>query len=311
MYTIARTMVNKVFGVIGVPDILYSDRGLEFTGKDFKQSVKKLGVNQNFTTSFNPQSNGMAERFNRTLVEILRCLVFEQPLSWDESVPLACLAYNTSYCQAIKESPHYIFFLRDPRLPYKDILNTKVDNSEVTDFTSELNKRASDVFRICKLFSENQMIRRNSEKNIDRKFKDISVGDRIFLKTNIRRHKFVPRYHGPYRVIGVKGSTIYCYSLLSKKHKTVNMDKCRLASDLSEEDAHMTAFPEDDTVDLETEEDSEGPGIVPNQANSDAPHDVTDTSQSQSDGRSGASNSRLRHQQTPTSRENRYNLRYK
>ena len=185
MYTVARAMVNEVFGVIGVPDILYSDRGLEFTGKDFKEAVKKLGVKQNFTTAFNPQSNGMVERFNRTLVEILRCLVFEQPLSWDESVPLACLAYNTSYCQAIKESPYYIFFLRDPRLPYKDLLNTKVDNSEVTDYTSELNKRASDVFRICKLYSKNQMIKRNTEKNIDRKFKDINVGDRIYLKKKL------------------------------------------------------------------------------------------------------------------------------
>ena len=186
-----------------------------------------------------------------------------------------------------------------------------MSNVDVTDYTSELTKRACDVFKICKLYSENQMLRRNAEKNTDRKFKDIKIGDRIFLKTNIRKHKFVPRFHGPFRVISVKGSTIYCYSLLSKKHKTVNMNKCRLASELSDEDAHMTAFPEDDTVDLETEEDSEGPGIVPNQANSDAPCDVTDTSQSQSDGRSGTSNSRLRLQQTPTSRENRYNLRYR
>ena len=178
----------------------------------------------------------------------------------------------------------------------------------MTDFTSELNKRASDVFRICKLFSENQMIRRNSEKNIDRKFKDISIGDRIFLKTNIRRHKFVPRYHGPYRVIGIKGSTIYCYSLLSKKHKTVNMDKCRLASELSDEDAHMTAFPEDDSVDLDNEEDSESPVIEPNQANSDAPCDVTDTSPSPSENSSGASNPRLQNQHD---KENRYNLRYR
>ena len=102
-------MVNDVFSAVGCPDILYSDQGLEFTGKDMKKAVKYLEVSQNFTTSFNPQNNGMAERFNRTLVEILRCLVFEQPLSWDESIPLACLAYNSSYCQAIKESPYYIF----------------------------------------------------------------------------------------------------------------------------------------------------------------------------------------------------------
>ena len=94
MYTVARAMVNDVFSIVGTPDILYSDRGLEFTGKDFREAVKSLGISQKFTTSFNPQSNGLAERFNRSLVEILRCLVFEQPLSWDESTPLACLAYN-------------------------------------------------------------------------------------------------------------------------------------------------------------------------------------------------------------------------
>ena len=80
MFTVARAMVNEVFSVLGCPDILYSDRGLEFTGKDFREAVRSLGILQKFTTSFNPQSNGLAERFNRSLVEILRCLVFEQPM---------------------------------------------------------------------------------------------------------------------------------------------------------------------------------------------------------------------------------------
>ena len=115
-------------------------------------------------------------------------------------------------------------------------------------------------------------------------------------------------------MIGVKGATIYCYSLLSKKHKTVTMDKCRLASELSEEDANITAFPEDDTVDLESEEDSGGPSIAPNQADSDAPHDVTDTSHSHSDGRSGVKQPDVTTSvvsKNKTNKENRYFLRSK
>ena len=53
------------------------------------------------------------------------------------------------------------------------------------------------------------MCKRNTNKNMDRKFKDIKVGDRIYLKNNIRRHKFVPRYSGPFWVIGIKGLTVY------------------------------------------------------------------------------------------------------
>ena len=156
------------------------------------------------------------------------------------------------------------------------------------------------------------MISKNADKNIGRKFKDIKVGDRIYLKTNIRRHKFIPRFQGPYRVIGVKGSTVFCYSLLSKKHKTVNMDKCRLLSDLSEEDANVSAFPEDDTVDQEFEEDGDSLDILPNQADSDVPHDVIDTSHV--DGSSGGKQPDMSSSlatKNKVNKKNRYFLRSK
>ena len=60
------------------------------------------------------------------------------------------------------------------------------------------------------------------------------------------------------------------------------MNKCRLASELSDEDAHMTAFPEDDSVDIDVEDENESSVDVPNQANLDAACDVTDTSQARS-----------------------------
>ena len=60
------------------------------------------------------------------------------------------------------------------------------------------------------------------------------------------------------------------------------MNKCRLASELSDEDAHMTAFPEDDSVDIDVEEENESSVDEPNQANLDAACDVTDTSQARS-----------------------------
>ena len=123
MSTVARSFVDNVIGVFGSPTSLYSDRGLEFTGKDFRQAVKGLGVQQNFTTSFHPAANGLCERFNRTLTEILRCLTYIQPNSWDLLLKIAMLAYNTSFNSAVNESPYYLFFLRDAILPYQELLN--------------------------------------------------------------------------------------------------------------------------------------------------------------------------------------------
>ena len=191
--------------------------------------------------------------------------------------------------------------MRDPKLPFSELLGTKSDNSSVTDYVTELAKRASQVFKICKSYSENTMVKRNVKQNIDRKFKDIKVGDRVFLKNNVRRHKFVPRYAGPFRVIAIKGSTVYCYSLASKKHRQVTMDKCRYAGDLSQDEALIQAFPEEEPPEID--EDNVGSSQIA------AESDTSDQSESRVRNTSDVG---LRHQQPLTRKSNRnvtYNLR--
>ena len=55
----------------------------------------------------------------------------------------------------------------------------------------------------------------------------IAVGDHIFIKSKLRKHKFVQKFLGPFQVIAVYGSYVYCYSVISKKHKIVTMDRVR------------------------------------------------------------------------------------
>ena len=107
---------------------------------------------------------------------------------------------------------------------------------------------------------------------------------------------------------------VFCYSLLSKKHKKVDMGKCRLISELSEEDAKISAFPEDESVDddddsVDDEEmddvDSSSHDRVPVTVRS-VPSDVIDTSQIQIDRGGGR-----RKPKVPAVVKNRYNLRSK
>ena len=146
------------------------------------------------------------------------------------------------------------------------------------------------------------MFKRNDKQNLDRKFKDIQVGDRVYLKNNIRRHKFVSRYSGPFRVIAIKGSTVYCYSLASKKHKQVTMDKCRYAGDLSQDDALIQAFPEEEP---ETYEDNEDPSQIA------AELDASEHTESRVKSSSGSNLRNKQHLTRKSDRNVRYNLRQK
>ena len=53
----------------GTPRRLRTDNGAEYTAKKFKDYCRNSGIKQEFTVPETLQQNGVAERFNRTLVE--------------------------------------------------------------------------------------------------------------------------------------------------------------------------------------------------------------------------------------------------
>ena len=69
--TVADVLVSQFFTRFGVPDELHSDQGREFESRVFQESCELLGLRKTRTTPHRPQSDGMVERFNRTLANEL------------------------------------------------------------------------------------------------------------------------------------------------------------------------------------------------------------------------------------------------
>lgn len=71
---------------------MQSDNGREYLSNEFKQFLKENGIQQRLSIPYNPEQNGTAERKNRTLVEMARCLLLQSGLSpsfWAEAVSTA------------------------------------------------------------------------------------------------------------------------------------------------------------------------------------------------------------------------------
>ena len=64
----------------GVPKVIRSDNGTEYTNRAFKQLCIDNKIRQEFTVPDTPQQNGIAERYNRTIVEMARCLLIDSKL---------------------------------------------------------------------------------------------------------------------------------------------------------------------------------------------------------------------------------------
>ncbi len=57
---------------------LRSDNGGEFTSKEFNSFCKEPGITRELTTAYNPQQNGVAERKNRSIIEVVRAMLHDQ-----------------------------------------------------------------------------------------------------------------------------------------------------------------------------------------------------------------------------------------
>ena len=109
----------------GVPAVLTSDRGTQFTSSVWAGACSTLGISPSTTTSFHPQSNGMIERLYRTLKNSLRARLASS--EWYRHLPLVLLGLRTtprddsalSASEAVYGAPLTVpgEFLGSPELP--------------------------------------------------------------------------------------------------------------------------------------------------------------------------------------------------
>ena len=57
---------------MGMPEILHSDQGRNFESTLLHNTLEVFGVTKSHTTAYHPQGGGMVERFNRSLLQLLR-----------------------------------------------------------------------------------------------------------------------------------------------------------------------------------------------------------------------------------------------
>lgn len=97
---------------------LRSDRG-EYTSMEFNKLCDDLGMKRHFTTLYTPQENGVAERKNKTIVEMAKCLMHEKkiPLEfWVEAVNIAVYILNRCPTRALeKKTPFEAYSGRKTR----------------------------------------------------------------------------------------------------------------------------------------------------------------------------------------------------
>ena len=118
--TIAKLLIEEIMSRHGVPAEVLSDCGKAFLSGLMEEVGQLLGIHKFNTSAYHPQTGGLVERYNRTLRAMLSKTVEHGKKNWDEPIPYVLFAYRACLQESTKESPFFLLYGRDPRLPSQE-----------------------------------------------------------------------------------------------------------------------------------------------------------------------------------------------
>jgi len=207
--TIAKLLVEEIVSRHGVPSEVLSDRGKAFLSGLMSEVQGLLGTHRVNTTAYHPQTDGLVERFNRTLTTMLAKTTEQGGRDWDQHIPFVLFAYRASEQESTKESPFFLLYGRDPRLPVDAALCPKQAQKQLSlkEYGVELVRKLGSAWESARTCVKRAQ--KNQKAYYDRKSRNSNfmVGERVFLfkpaeKTGENR-KLARPYHGPYRIVDV------------------------------------------------------------------------------------------------------------
>ena len=102
---VADAFFQNIVCRFGMPSVIHSDHGRDFENKVMQELCLLCGAHKTRTTPYHPESDGLVERFNITLLMMLAMFTCGNRDDWDDLLPAVMMAYRSSIHEATGNSP--------------------------------------------------------------------------------------------------------------------------------------------------------------------------------------------------------------
>ena len=233
--TVALKLVNEFICRFGVPQELHSDRGTNFESEVFGEVCRLLGISKTRTTAYNPKSDGLVERFNKTLVNIVSVMIDPQrrQRDWDEFLPYATSAYRCTPQDSTGESPNMMMLGREVSLPIDLVTECEgVESDSGQDFVENLRTNMQSAHqRAQECLGKNAQ---RQKRNYDRRaaHRGFKEGQFVWLFNPAKKKgvspKLMLRWEGPWLIVSRLSDVTFRIQLRpGSKPRVVHSDRLK------------------------------------------------------------------------------------
>ena len=222
--TVAKFIYEDIICQFGCPKTFQTDNGPSFHNKTIAALVAQFGIDYRQVSPYHPESNGLIERFNRTLGTALAKYARYNEKGWDRFVPGILAAYRFSQQSSTGFSPFQLCYGQDPRLPinlqWTDPLQEDPNPANALVEPMTVHHRAYQI--LAQLESDRVVAMQNLEraqtrqkKNHDRRIAPhtFKIGEKVLLEESHlkTRHdaKLKAKWAGFYYIHDVHGNGTY------------------------------------------------------------------------------------------------------
>lgn len=232
----ATKILNEFIARWGCPLSIHSDQGRNYESKVFKELCRMLEIKKTRTSSKNPRCNGVCEKYNATLIKMIKAYLCGEQENWDLNLGCLAGAYRATPNETTKVSPNLLTMGREIRLPAELVYgSTTVRGDKITsygEYVDELRDKMRHAHEIARKHIGESASRTKEIYDTKLMVNYYSEGDAVWCLLENKKvgisHKLEPTYDGPF-MIRKKISDINYILQLDKqgKEKVVHHNKLK------------------------------------------------------------------------------------
>lgn len=228
-------LLKEIIRNLGVPEQLVTDNGTEFCSNEFTTYLKDVGIEHTRTSPYDPQTNGLVERFHGTLISSLKklCSPYDQHV-WDEHINNALFGYRCAHSQTLKASPFFMAYGTNVRLPpdTKSLVKIWDDSEQNIDIiyqqrfqaVRKLQDKRADIIREL----NDRAIERGRRTDESYTERGLKVGDVVLRRFEGQPTKLHPKWDGPFVIADSKGNGVFSLRTSNGHLLRMNFNGARL-----------------------------------------------------------------------------------
>ena len=205
----------QLFSRVGFPKVILTDQGSNFMSKLLKQVYKLLGIKGIRTTPYHPQTDGLVERFNQTLKQMLRKFVNETGTDWDQWLPYLLFAYREVPQASTGFSPFELLYCREVRGPLSLLKDTwvggqeSVETKNIVAYVLQMREKLENMTKLAHENMEEAQRRQKTWYDHKARARSFNPGDKVLVMLPSEASKLLAKWQGPFEVVQKLGPTTY------------------------------------------------------------------------------------------------------